>query len=191
MPLPSLSALSQPEPDTVTTGDVIDEPVYDKVLASVKKVVPTCNDQRLYEFALHCGDVGASAKTVFRAEEDNKISKAVRAHSTLRQLCALFANLAFEWFDTNRPPAAWRKLGYTPESKVVAFDFAGAIGNPAALGEIHRELTPEELVAIQANRAVHIYRTNQQVGGLQSTAVELTQGRSQPKTQLLLPAPPS
>jgi hypothetical protein len=192
MPLPDPSKLKQPSPESIAaSGDIIDEATYDKILATIKAVNATVSDDDLYKFALHCGDVGASSKTQFRLDVYNVLSGAIRQHATLRQFCSLYANLAFKWFDTRRPPAGWRKAGYTDATKVVAFDFSSAIGNPAALGEPHRELSEDELVAIQANRSVHIHRALNQGGGQQSTAVELTGGGTRPRTTLLLPPPPS
>lgn len=192
MPLPSPDKLSQPEPDSLDpTGDLLDAATYDKIVTTIKVTEPSVTDDDLYKFALHCGDVGASGKTKFRNPTYNTYKLSIRSHATLRQFCSLFANLVFNWFDTKRPPASWRKAGYTESTKVVAFDFASAIGNPGALGEPNRELTEDELVAVQANRAVHIHRANAQLGGQQSTAVELTSGATRARTQLLLPPPPS
>jgi hypothetical protein len=192
MPLPNPEQLAQPSIDALAaTSDIVDEPTYDLIVTSIKKLVPEVNDNELYKFALHCGDVGASAKTQFRLDTYNTYSQVIRKHATLRQFCSLFANLAFEWFDTLRAPATWRKAGYTEATKSVAFDYASAIGNPHALGKPHRPLTDNELVAIQANRSVHIFRANAQTGGAQSTAVELTSGGTKAKTTLLLPPPPA
>nr|QPL17802.1 coat protein [Pistachio potex-like virus] len=160
----------------------------------------------LFDTALKFANNGTSAATRYRGAthgiDYSDIALIIQRHCTRRQFGAYFAKVCFNYFvEQDKAPSKWQRFNFTEATKQVGFDFSFAINNgatfipsgPGIVGfsGLRRELSGDELVAIEANRAVHIHRRNLQLREqAATTAVEITRGRVGSGTGIALPPPP-
>nr|QYF50165.1 MAG: putative coat protein [Xinjiang sediment alphaflexi-like virus 1] len=152
----------------------------------------------LLQFAILCGDLGSSSKTVYPGSTADGLpfsvlASIVKQKCTVRQFCMLYSKLVYAWYKSHRPPANWARKGYTVDTQYAAFDFFDGLTHPDAFLPPGGDASPsqEEIIANQANRRVVIYRAAQS-GGTHSTLVEITGARSSGSSaRLALPPPPS
>nr|ACO51100.1 coat protein [Hosta virus X] len=89
------------------------------------------------------------------------LAAAVKSLATLREFARYFAPIIWNYAIEHKiPPANWAAMGYKENTKYAAFDTFDSILNPAALqptGGLIRQPTEEELLAHQANSALHIF----------------------------------
>lgn len=109
-----------------------------------------------------------------------QLAGVVRQHSTLRRFCRYFAKIIWNYaLRKNQPPANWASQNYKEADKFAAFDFFEGVSSSAALpppGGLIREPSPNERMANETNKNVHLYQTASRGSNLATTSTVATKG---------------
>lgn len=109
-----------------------------------------------------------------------QLAGVVRQHSTLRRFCRYFAKIIWNYaLKVNQPPANWASQNYKEADKFAAFDFFEGVSSQAALppqGGLVREPSPNERMANETNKNVHLYQTASRGSNLATTSTIATKG---------------